>query len=67
MNRVAVVKPSANVDNGRCWANGTSLAEGDRRIDASSSSSRVGFGCREHDATGGDCHVRVRYYSRAEP
>lgn len=66
MQRVKVVRTSTNVSDGWCWANGTGVAEGERRIRTPTSGDAVSFGCREHDRNGGDCHVVARYYCRAD-
>ena len=72
LNRIKVVLPSDDKDDGSCTAGGTKIKEGQRmvvpwlfnRYDGAVilNPNEVRYSCKEHDRNGGDCHVNIRHY-----
>jgi hypothetical protein len=65
--QVAVLRESGNAAHGTCRVGSTTVQR--RRSPARGGSGRLTTqaSCREHDANGGDCHVRGTLYCRTEP
>lgn len=69
MNRIKITKPSKNLDDGNCGADGVNIKQGERLITPWLFSSYSGdvydellYSCREYDRNGGDCHISIRHY-----
>lgn len=69
-NAVKVVRVSDNVSQGRCTLGDTRINSNQSAVSfiglnqALSATGHVSFGCREHDANGGDCHIKGRLHFR---
>lgn len=55
---VEVVKPSDQVEHGRCWLAKTSVGSGRAELVDLVGQKAISFGCQEYDRNGGDCHIR---------
>jgi hypothetical protein len=64
VNTVRVVRASDWTAAGRCFVHETTLSSGEKAISGAFGSSSVRIGCFEHDANGGDCHIRGALYCR---
>lgn len=63
-NLVQVLRASDTLSEGRCTVGGTSLGRSMAAIVGVNGLNGVTIGCREHDANGGDCHIKARLYFR---
>ena len=64
-NGLRVVRPSTRVSDGYCYVGENGLREGETVIE-DRGNARVYFGCDEHDANGGDCHLRGELYCQGD-
>jgi hypothetical protein len=63
-NRMQVVVASDSVMRGLCYVGPNSLHSGVKIISGIGSLTDVSVGCQEHDANGGDCHIKGVLYCR---
>ena len=64
-NLVQVLRASDDVSDGSCTVGTTSIRSGQAGVSSSIiGQSSLSFGCREHDANGGDCHIKGKIYHR---
>lgn len=57
-----VVRPSDQVDEGKCWLANNQIERGRSAIAAIAGQRGVSLGCQEHDRNGGDCQIRATLY-----
>lgn len=61
-DRLAVVRESDNRDDGECWVGFNRISSGESDIRFIRTFPSVGYGCKERDSNGGDCHIRGSLY-----
>lgn len=63
-NHIEVITPSDNVSEGTGFIGTNKLQKGRKIITGVDGLEQVSIGCKEHDANGGDCHIKAILYCR---
>ncbi len=61
-NMMEVLKKSDNEGDGLMWVGGNKLKSGFMVLKGIDGTNSVTFGCKENDANGGDCHIKILLY-----
>ncbi len=63
-NHIEVITPSDDVSDGTGFIGTNKLQKGQKIITGVDGLEKVLIGCKEHDANGGDCHIKAILYCR---